>query len=178
MTATHHYRTPRRLSHRGWHPSTRGCGHLRTGGRGLRPAAASAAKPRVTVTRDSAGIPHIVGKDFRSVGYGEGYAYAQDNLCMFADDVITLRAQRPKYFGPDALFYQYAGGGAVDPNWKSDLWWKRVRYSRVVEKATAQKPPLGPNADVKALYKGWAGGYNAYLRSGKLRDPPARAGRG
>src|SRR5215204_2879819 len=93
------------------------------------PAAAGAAKPRVSVTRDSAGIPHIVGKGFRSVGYGEGYAYAQDNLCMFADDVITLRAQRSKYFGPNALFYQYAGGGAIDPNWKSDLWWKRVRYS-------------------------------------------------
>jgi acyl-homoserine-lactone acylase len=141
---------------------------------GCVPAAASAAKPRVSVTRDSAGIPHIVGKDFRSVGYGEGYAYAQDNLCMFADDVITLRAQRSKYFGPDALFYQYAGGGAIDPNWKSDLWWKRVRYSRVVEKAAAQKPPLGPDADVEALYKGWAAGYNAYLRSGKLRDPACK----
>ena len=138
------------------------------------PAAASAAKPRVSVTRDSAGIPHIVGKDFRSVGYGEGYAYAQDNLCTFADDVITLRAQRSKYFGPDALFYQYAGSGAADPNWKSDLWWKRVRYSRVVEKAAAQKPPLGPDADVEALYKGWAAGYNAYLRSGKLRDPACK----
>src|SRR5215203_6986967 len=80
------------------------------------PAAADAAKPRVSVTRDSAGIPHIVGKDFRSVGYGEGYAYAQDNLCTFADDVITLRAQRSRYFGPDALFYQYATG-AIDPNW-------------------------------------------------------------
>ena len=138
------------------------------------PAAAGAAKPRVSVTRDSAGIPHIVGKDFRSVGYGEGYAYAQDNLCMFADDVITLRAQRSKYFGPDALFYQYAGSGAIDPNWKSDLWWKRVRPSRVVEKAAAQRPPLGPNADAKALYKGWAAGYNAYLRSGKLRDPACK----
>jgi hypothetical protein len=31
-------------------------------------AAAGVAKPRVSVTRDSAGIPHIVGKDFRSVG--------------------------------------------------------------------------------------------------------------
>src|SRR5215208_5240124 len=134
------------------------------------PAAAGAAKPRVSVTRDSAGIPHIVGKDFRSVGYGEGFAYAQDNLCTFADDVITLRAQRSRYFGPDALFYQYAAG-AIDPNWKSDLWWKRVRHSHVVEKAAAQRPPLGPNADAKALYQGWAAGYNAYLRSGKLCDP-------
>ena len=140
---------------------------------GCAPVTASAAKPRVTVTRDSAGIPHIRGKDFRSVGYGEGYAYAQDNLCTFADDVVTLRAERSRYFGPDALFYQYAAG-VVDNNWKSDLWWKRVRDSRVVEKAAAQKSPLGPNADVKALYKGWAGGYNAYLRSGKLRDPACK----
>src|SRR5829696_9802186 len=82
---------------------------------GYGPAAASAAKPRVSVTRDSAGIPHIVGKDFRSVGYGEGYAYAQDNLCTFADEVITLRAQSSKYFRPDALFFQYAGGRGNRP---------------------------------------------------------------
>jgi acyl-homoserine-lactone acylase len=133
-------------------------------------ALAHAAKPRVTVTRDSAGIPHIVAKDFRSLGYGEGYAYAQDNLCLFADAVITLRAQRSKYFGPDALAFQYVARRA-DPNWKSDLWWRRVRDSRIVEKGVAQKPPLGPSNRVRALYEGWAAGYNAYLNSGKLRDP-------
>jgi acyl-homoserine-lactone acylase len=134
---------------------------------------ARAAKPRVAVTRDSAGIPHVVAKDFRSLGYGEGFSFAQDNLCTFADDVITLRAQRSRYFGPDGVVTLFAGG-VSDPNWKSDLWWQRVRDSGVVERAASLKPPLGPSRRAKGLYRGWVEGYNAYLRSGKLRDPRCR----
>jgi len=77
------------------------------------------------------------------------------------------------YFGPDALAIPHVARRA-DPNWKSDLWWQRVRDSRIVEKGVAQKPPLGPTARVMALYDGWAAGYNAYLRSGKLRDPTCK----
>ncbi len=36
------------------------------------------AKYDVTVTRDKAGIPHIDAGDFKSLGYGQGYSYAQD----------------------------------------------------------------------------------------------------
>ena len=50
----------------------------------------------VTITRDSAGIPHIVARNFSALGYGEGYVFAQDNLCTFADDIVTLEGQRSK----------------------------------------------------------------------------------
>ena len=134
---------------------------------------AHAAKPRVTVTRDSAGIPHVVAKDFRSLGYGEGYAYAQDNVWLFADAVVTLRAQRSRYFGPDELAFQWVARRA-DPNWKSDLYWQRIRDARTVERGVAQRAPLGPSRRIKGLYRGWAAGYNAYLRSGELRDPTCK----
>jgi len=134
---------------------------------------ATAAKRRVTVTRDSAGIPHVVAKDFRSLGYGEGFAYAQDNLCIFADQVMTLRGQRSQHFGPNSPAYQYVGG-FNDPNIKSDFFWQRVRDSGVVDRIAKLKPPEGPTADARALYRGWAEGYNAFLRSGKLRDPACR----
>jgi acyl-homoserine-lactone acylase len=131
-------------------------------------SSAYAAKRDVTVTRDSAGIPHIVAKDFRSLGYGEGYSYAEDNLCIFADTIVTLRAQRAKYFGPDALSYVYAG--ATDPNIKSDFFWQRIRDSGVVRRLTRAKAPIGPTRQARDLFRGWAEGYNAFLRSRRFRD--------
>ncbi len=34
-------------------------------------------------------------------GIGIGYAYAQDNLCLLANEVVTVNGQRAKFFGPD-----------------------------------------------------------------------------
>ena len=64
----------------------------------------------VTITRDSAGIPHIVARNFAALGYGEGYAFAQDNLCTFANDIVTLEGQRSKYFGPNGQAVNYSAG--------------------------------------------------------------------
>jgi len=60
---------------------------------------ASAVFGAVGITRDRAGIPHIVASNFTALGYGEGYAFAQDNLCTFANDVVTLEGERSRYFG-------------------------------------------------------------------------------
>ena len=66
-----------------------------------RPATGPSAKStaQVTITRDRNGVAHIVAKNFTALGLGEGYAFAQDNLCTFADDIVTLRGERSKYFG-------------------------------------------------------------------------------
>ena len=39
---------------------------------------------------------------FRGLGYGLAYAYAQDNVCMFADSLLTVRGERSQFFGADA----------------------------------------------------------------------------
>jgi len=132
--------------------------------------AASAAKQhyRVDVVRDSAGIPHVTARNFRSLGYGEGYAYAQDNLCLFADAIVTVRGERSKYFGAGGTAYYYSNN-ASDPNLASDAFWKWVRASGQVDHFTdgfGKKPT--------ALYRGWAAGYNAYLESGRLKDPSCK----
>jgi acyl-homoserine lactone acylase PvdQ len=44
-------------------------------------------------------VPHIVAKDERGLGYGIGYAYAQDNLCLLANEVLTVNGERSRYFG-------------------------------------------------------------------------------
>lgn len=55
------------------------------------------------IRRTSFGVPHIVARDERGLGYGIGYAYAQDNLCLLANEVVTVNGERSRFFGPQAL---------------------------------------------------------------------------
>jgi acyl-homoserine-lactone acylase len=144
----------------------------------LVPAAASAKKTSpstalpgsVTVTRDGAGIPHIVAGNFDALGLGEGYAFAQDNLCTFANDIVTLEGERSKYFGPNALAVNYSAGTSAT-NLQSDLYWRYVVASGLVKRELAAKGINGLLPQVRQLYTGFVAGYNRYLRSGQNRDP-------
>src|ERR1700761_6894567 len=127
----------------------------------------------VTVTRDTAGIPHIVARNFTALGYGEGYAVAQDNLCTFANDVATLEGNRSKYFGPNATAVNYSAG-VSSTNLQSDLFWRYVRATGIVQRQLNAKAPDGLLPQVRQVYTGWIAGYNRYLRSGKLRDPSCK----
>ena len=62
------------------------------------------AKPRydATITRTTHGIPHIEARDWRGVGYGVAYAYAQDNLCLLAEEFTTVAGERSLHWGPAA----------------------------------------------------------------------------
>jgi len=134
-------------------------------------ATEAAARPStVTITRDVAGIPHIVAGDFRSLGYGEAWAFAHDNFCTLAADFVTVNGERSKYFGPDGLSLNYSAG-AEDTNLASDLYWHYVKASGVATATLADPPPVGPLPQVTQLYAGYVDGYNAYLRSGQLHDP-------
>jgi acyl-homoserine-lactone acylase len=122
----------------------------------------------VQVVRDSAGIPHIRAKDFRSLGYGEGYSYAQDNACTFEDTVVTVRGDRTQFFGADGVS-RYYSNGSVDPNPKSDAFWKWVQATGA---QNAIRNQLKKNT--RRLYYGWADGFNAFLRSKHFRDPTCK----
>ena len=63
---------------------------------------AQAATYEAQVVRTQFGIPHITAKNYRGIGYGQGYTFAQDNLCLLADKVVTVNGERSKHFGPDA----------------------------------------------------------------------------
>ncbi|MGH2871795.1 MAG: penicillin acylase family protein, partial [Solirubrobacteraceae bacterium] len=140
------------------------------------PGAASAASAtptgnHVRITRDSAGIPHIVASNFKALGYGEGWAFAQDNLCTFANDIVTLEGLRSKYFGPNGTAVNYSAG-VSSTNAQSDLFWRYIRATGIAQRELAPHSGLLPQ--VRELYEGWIAGYNAYLKSGKLRDPTCR----
>jgi acyl-homoserine-lactone acylase len=122
----------------------------------------------VQVVRDAGGIPHIRAKDFRSLGYGEGYSYAQDNTCLFEDAIVTVRGERSQFFGSGGVS-RYYSNGAVDPNPKSDAFWKWVQATGGEKGLSGQ---LRKNA--RRLYHGWADGFNAFLHSHRFRDPTCK----
>ncbi|HET8977879.1 MAG TPA: penicillin acylase family protein [Solirubrobacteraceae bacterium] len=128
---------------------------------------------QVTVTRDAAGIPHIVAGNFTALGYGEGYAFAQDNLCTFANDVVTLEGNRSRYFGPNGTAVNYSAG-VSSTNLQSDLFWRYVQATGIVRRELTAKGINGLLPQVRQVYTGWIAGYNRYLRSGKLNDPTCK----
>jgi len=139
-------------------------------------APAAGAAPRVTITRTSHGIPHISGRSYYAVGYGYGYAFAQDNLCEIAETYVTVDAQRSRWFGPDGT-YASRGNGTEPNNLNSDFLFQRVKDDQVVEKLVGQPPPNGPLPEVRQGVRGYVAGYNAYLRAtgvDRLPDPRCR----
>ena len=56
-----------------------------------------------TIQRTAYGVAHIVAPDLETLAYGMAYAYAQDNVCMSADHLVTVRGERSRYFGDTAM---------------------------------------------------------------------------
>lgn len=124
------------------------------------------------VRRTAHGIPHILAADYRGLGFGAGYAFAEDNLCLFADTVVTLSAQRSRWFGAEASTTY-----GVD-NLDSDFHQQAVNQSGVVERLLAAPAPLGPSRQARDLARGYAAGYNRYLADTTVEGLPDAACRG
>ncbi|MFD8057738.1 penicillin acylase family protein [Streptomyces cyaneofuscatus] len=149
----------------------------------LPPAAASGAPEArhpsggglsATVRYTEYGIPHIVAKDYENLGFGTGWAQAADQVCTLADGFVTVRGERSKFFGPDAA-PDFSLSSAAK-NLSSDLYFRGVRDSGTVEKLLKVPAPAGPSRDAKESMRGFAAGYNAWLRQNRDRitDPACR----
>lgn len=136
--------------------------------------AAPTGRYRAEIRRTAYGIPHIRAADFAGLGYGEGYAFARDNLCVMASHLVTLAGERSRYFGPDAL--------TEDPltqtsNLSNDVYQQAELRSGIVRRLIAQPAPLGRTREVRDLVRGYVAGYNRYLRDtgvSRLPDPTCR----
>ncbi|MEU0729710.1 penicillin acylase family protein [Streptomyces sp. NPDC006140] len=115
------------------------------------------------------GIPHILAGDYADLGFGTGWAQAADEVCTLAEGFVTLRGERSRYFGAEA-----AAGGELSgarTNLASDLYFRGVRQAGTVEKLLAEPAPAGPSREVRDMMRGWAAGYNAWLKQRKITDP-------
>jgi acyl-homoserine-lactone acylase len=112
------------------------------------------------------GVPHVEARDHAGLGYGIGYASAQDNLCELADRMLTVTAQRSRFLGP--------GGG--EANVVSDIYHQRLIDTGELERLLDGDPASvdTPSADARLLVRGFVAGINRYLRdvgAANLPDP-------
>ncbi|MEV5607695.1 penicillin acylase family protein [Streptomyces sp. NPDC052225] len=125
-----------------------------------------------TIRYTEYGIPHIVAKDYANLGFGTGWAQAADQVCTLADGFVTVRGERSRWFGADG-----APDGSLSSatkNLSSDLYFRGVRETRTVEKLLATPAPAGPSRHAKDAMRGWAAGYNAWLKQNPITDPACK----
>ncbi|MDG5805600.1 penicillin acylase family protein [Streptomyces ossamyceticus] len=118
------------------------------------------------------GIPHIVAEDYADLGFGTGWAQAADQVCVLADGFVTVRGERSRHFGPDTS-PDFSLSSATR-NLTSDLYFRGVRDTGSVRRLLERPAPVGPSREVKELMRGWAAGYNAWLRKNRITDPACR----
>ena len=132
----------------------------RVAGGVVRGADDGAARYRATIRRTEHGIPHIEADGWGSLGFGSGYVAAEDSTCTLADTLVTARAQRSRWFGPDGTWDDRTTPSA--PNLQIDAFATDLRGRKVVEGLLAD-PTAGPTRKAKRLVRGYTAGINAYL---------------
>jgi acyl-homoserine-lactone acylase len=135
------------------------------------------ADPDAVIRRTAHGIPHILAGDWEGLGYGYGYAFAEDNICTIADSYMTVNGERSKYLGPDGT-YKFQGNGAIVHNLASDFFFQQIKDAKTIEKLVAQPQPHGPKPEIREIVKGYAQGYNRYLRETGVDNLPDKTCRG
>lgn len=121
----------------------------------LRPSEFEPRRLSAEIRRTEYGIPHIKADDWASLGYGYGYAFSQDNLCLLAEMVVTANGQRSLHFG------------ASESNLNQDLFHQQLIDLGVIEQGLAASPDApdpGPSQKIRDLIEGTAAGYNRQLR--------------
>ncbi|MCB0964262.1 MAG: penicillin acylase family protein, partial [Acidimicrobiales bacterium] len=101
-----------------------------------------------TIRRTTDGVPHITGDTLGDVAFGQGYASGEDRTCDLADQVVKIRGERARWFGP----------GDEDANIDSDVQWRAIG---IFDLASADWADVG--ADTSDLFEAYVAGWNAHL---------------
>lgn len=137
-----------------------------------RPApVASEVRPEFAaeIRRTAYGVPHVKAQDYAGLGYGIGYAAAQDNICEIAERSLTVNAERALHLG--------AGEG--DRNISSDILHRKLIQSGDMERLLDGPPGAAdtPSAEARGLARGYAAGVSRYVREtgvDNIEDPRCR----
>ncbi|MEE3876663.1 penicillin acylase family protein [Vibrio sp. YYF0003] len=101
-----------------------------------------------TITYTEHNVPHIKADSYSGLGYGIGYAQAEDNLCTLSEQLMKLKSQKSRYLGV----------GENYSNFLSDAGYLALGYPEQANALYADIP-----ADEKALLEGYAKGFNQLL---------------
>jgi len=123
----------------------------------LSATAAMGAALKADIVRTRYGVPHVTARDYAGLGYGSGYVFAEDNVCLLADQFVTLDGERSKYFGADGT--TTVAFNEVK-NIDSDAFFK-VMLDVPGLRAAARSA----STEYHEMLRGYAAGYNRYLRT-------------
>ncbi|MEN5150411.1 acylase [Pseudomonas orientalis] len=105
------------------------------------------------IRRTTYGVPHIRANDERGLGFGIGYAYAQDNLCLLANEIVTVNGQRARFFGPEQATLEERN------NLASDVFFTWLNTPNAVEAFWNAQTP-----QIRQRIEGYVAGFNRYLK--------------
>lgn len=102
----------------------------------------------VTLTYTEQGVPHIKANDYASLGFGAGYAHAEENLCTLSEQIMKLRGEKSRWLG----------AGEQQRNLLSDVGYRSLDLPA---QAAALYGRLAP--DARHLIEGYVAGFNHSL---------------
>lgn len=122
----------------------------------------------VSIVRTDFGVPHIEAQDWGSLGFGYGYAHAEDNLCVLMEDLVTIAGNRARFFGRDGE-HVIVPNGSVASNVDSDFFWRFMATEEAIAPIRESANPKG-----RALTQGFAEGFSRYVREIRAGDHSGR----
>ncbi len=133
------------------------------------PPAPGGAPRTVTLERTTHGIAHITAPDLESMAYGVAYAHAQDNVCQTAQQLVTIRGERARFFGGGTASGQL--GLRVLPNEQIDFFVAAHMDDAALARAWSQT-----SAEARRMAEAYVAGFNRYLADRGAALPAACAG--
>lgn len=86
------------------------------------------------------GVPHILASELGSAGFGQGYVFASLSGCVLADQIVKVRSERARFFGP----------GEHNGNLDSDFLHLHLGVYRQAQRQLSAQPE-----DVRELVRGY-----------------------
>ncbi|MEM1414291.1 MAG: penicillin acylase family protein [Myxococcota bacterium] len=100
-----------------------------------------------TIVRTTYGIPHVSADNWGDLGFGAGYAYAEDNFCVIMREVIAAQGETLRWFGEE------------DGDLAGDVIYRYINTDETVQEDFLD----AASEDLQELLEGYAAGLSAYL---------------
>lgn len=111
-------------------------------------SSSSSNKMEATISYTKHNVPHIKADNYKGLGYGIGYAQAQENLCTLSEQIMRINGEKSKYYGP--------GEGMI--NFATDVGYKAINHPERAERLFSQT-----SQTTQDLLNGYAEGFNRVL---------------